>query len=491
MSMSAPAPFRRAASLAVLAAALAGCTTVGPNFKRPDAPTTAGYAAAGEAGPAAQQVKLGETVAERWWDYFASPELDQVMRMAVADNPSLAAADATLASAQDQIRATQALSSPQLNGTAGVSYQRINLASYGFDVSSFPGLDPNPSFALYSIGAAASYSLDPFGLNKRQVEGAVARAENLAHQADAAYLTLTGNVALQAAYIAAARAQIAVVEQILADDQRVIDLARKAESLGGEAEGPRINAQAQLAADQARLPPLRQELDAARHALAMLVGKAPADWSPPDFDLAKLTLPAQVPLSLPSQLVRQRPDILAAEARLHAATADVGVATAKLYPTLDLTATLTQSNLSLPSLFTTQGTSAGIAAQLAGPIYDGGRRRAERKAAQDTARAALFTYQATVVQAFVQVADLLQALAHDEQAVTAQARTRDSAEASLRLANSAFNGGAAGYLPVIDAQRQVNAARLDYVRAEAQRYVHTVQLFAATGSGLRDAKPAA
>ena len=479
---------RGAASLLALAAALGGCTTVGPDFSRPAAPATPGYAAAGEAGPPGAQDKLGEAVAGRWWDYCGSAELDRVMRLAVAGNPSLAAADATLAAAQDQIRSTAAMASPQLNGQAGVSAQRINLASFGFDVSSIPGLDPNPQFALYSVGLAASYSLDPFGLNRRQVEGAAARAETLAHQADAAYLSLTGNVALQAAYIAADRAQIAAVEEIIADDRRMIDLAGKAEALGGQAEGPRVNARAQLAADVARLPPLRQDLAAARHALSTLVGKAPADWSPPDFDLASLTLPAQVPLSLPSELVRQRPDILAAEARLHAATADVGVATARLYPSLDLTATLTQSNLSLPSLFSTEGTAGSIGAQLAGPLYDGGRRRAERQSMRDTARAALFSYQATVVQAFAQVADLLQALAHDEEALAAHAQARDTAAASLRLANSAFSGGDSGYLPVIDAERQLNNARLEYVRTQAQRYVHTVQLFAATGSGLRDAK---
>jgi NodT family efflux transporter outer membrane factor (OMF) lipoprotein len=485
--MPATTSLRRSASLLALVATLGGCTTVGPNFTRPSAPSTAGYAAAGEAAPNAQQVQLGQAVAGRWWDYFGSPELDRVMRLAVDGNPSLAAADASLAAAQAQIRETQAQSAPQVNGAAGVSYQRINLASYGFDASSLPGLSSNPTFALYSVGAAASYALDPFGLNKRQVESATARAEALSHQADAAYLSLTGNVALQAAYIAATRAEIATVEEIIAADQHMIELTRTANRLGGAAEGPRINAQAQLAADTARLPALRQDLATARHALSMLVGKAPADWSPPDFDLATLTLPAQVPLSLPSELVRQRPDILVAEARLHAATADIGVATARLYPSLDLTAGLTQSNLSLPSLFTSQGTSASIAAQLTGPIYDGGRRKAERDAMRQTARGALLTYQATVIQAFAQVADLMQALVHDEQAVAAQAQARDSAAASLRLANEAFNGGASGYLPVVDAERQLNAAKLDYVRAQAQRYVHTVQLFAATGSGLRDA----
>jgi NodT family efflux transporter outer membrane factor (OMF) lipoprotein len=489
--MPATTLLRRSVSLAALVALLGGCTTVGPYVTRPAAPAVSGYAAAGEAGPNAQQVKLGQAVAGRWWDYFGSAELDQVMRMAVENNPSLAAADATLAAAQAQIRETRAQASPQVNGTAGVSGQRLNLASFGFDTSSFPGLNPNPTFALYSVGAAASYAVDPFALNKRQVESAEARAEALAHQADAAYLSLTGNVALQAAQIAAVRAEMATVEEIIADDQRMVDLARTAESFGAEAEGPRVNAQAQVAADTARLPALRQDLASARHALSVLVGKAPADWSPPDFDLARMTLPAQIPLSLPSALVRQRPDILAAEAKLHETTANVGVATARLYPTLDLTAALTQSNLSLPSLFTTQGTSGSIAAQLAGPLYDGGRRRAEREAMRASARAALATYQATVVQAFGQVADLLQALAHDEDALVARAQARDAASASLRLARAAYQGGASGFLPVIDAERQFSSARLDYVRAEAQRYIHTVQLFAATGSGLRDAKPAA
>jgi NodT family efflux transporter outer membrane factor (OMF) lipoprotein len=479
---------RRSASVLALAAALGGCATVGPNFTRPAAPTTSGYTAVGEAGPASQQVRPGQSVVGRWWDYFGSTDLDQVMRLAVENNPSLAAADATLAAAQAQARETRAQASPQLNGTAGISGQRLNLNSFGFDTSSFPNLNPNPTFALYSVGLAASYSIDPFGLNKRQVEGAAARAETLAHQADAAYLSLTGNVALQAAYIAATRAQIAAVEEIIADDQRMIDLARKAQQLGGEPETPRVSAQTELAADTSRLPSLRQDLANARHALSVLVGKAPADWSPPDFDLARMTLPAQIPVSLPSELVRQRPDILAAEARLHAATADVGVATARLYPTLDLTASLTQSNLSIPSLFSTQGTSASIAAQLAGPLYDGGRRRAAREATRETARAALATYQATVVQAFGQVADLMQALVHDEEALAAEAKARDAATASMRLARAAYRDGASGILPVIDAERQFKTARLAYVRADAMRYVHTVQLFVATGSGLRDAK---
>jgi NodT family efflux transporter outer membrane factor (OMF) lipoprotein len=377
-----------------------------------------------------------------------------------------------------------------VNANAGISGQRLNLQAFGFDVSSIEGFSNNPTFALYSVGATASYAIDPFGLNRRQVESALAKAETEAHQADAAYLSLTGNVAMQAAQIAAVNAQRKVLSEIIADDQQLVDITRKANELGAEGGGPPINARAQLTADRARMPALDQQLAAAKHALSVLVGRAPADWSPPDFDLERLTLPAEIPLSLPSELVRRRPDILEAEARLHAATADVGVATARLYPSIDLTASLTQSALSPEKLFSTTSTAASLGGSIAGPIFDGGRRRALRRGAEETARAALATYEATVVQAFGQVADLLQALAHDEEELAAQARARDAAESSLRLARAAYQGGATGLLPVVDAERQYNNARLAYVRAQAQRYVHTVQLFVATGAGLREAQPA-
>jgi NodT family efflux transporter outer membrane factor (OMF) lipoprotein len=460
---------------------------VGPDFVRPPPPATPGYAAAGETGPNAQQVLVGEAVAADWWRYFGSPELDQVMRLAVANNPSLQAADATLAALRVQIEATRAQKSPEVTLNASGVGQRLNLGSFGLDTTSFPDLDANPAFVLYSVGAGVTYPLSPWGQNKRAVEGAEARAEAQAHQVDAAYLSITGNIALTAAQIAAVRAEMATLEAIIADDRRTIDLARKAEAAGAEARGPQVGAEAQLAADLALLPPLRQDLAAARHAMAVLVGKAPADWSPPDFDLAQLTLPVRIPLSLPSEFVRRRPDILAAEARLHAATADIGVATARLYPSLNLTGSMNQTGTSLEQLFSTDATVLNLGLALTGPIFDGGRRRAERQATRETARAALATYQATVVSAFGQVADLLQALAHDEEALAAQAQARDAASRSLQLAQAAFRGGATGVLPVVDAERVLNAARLAEVRAQAQRYVHTVELFAATGAGLGEA----
>lgn len=481
---------RTTVSAVAVAAFLAGCQAVGPDFVRPAPPTIDGYVAQGQSLPTAQQVQLGQAVAADWWTYFGSTELDQVMRLAVANNPTLQAADATLAAAQVQIAAIRAQAAPQVTGDAGAEGQRLNLRSFGFDTGNLPAFNPNPAFVLYSVGAAVSYGLSPWGLARRAVESATAQAEAEARQADAAYLSLTGNVAVQAANIAALRAEIETVQSIIADDERLIDLARKAGAAGAQAQGPQVDAEAQLAADLARLPPLRQDLAAARNALSVLVGKAPAEWSPPDFDLARLTLPAQIPLSLPSELVRRRPDILAAEARLHAATADVGVATARLYPSIDLTAGIAQSGLQPDKLFSTDATALNLGLALTGPLYDGGRRKAERQAARETARAALAAYQATVVAAFGQVADLLQALSHDEQALAAQSQARTAADASLRLARAAYQGGATGLLPVVDAERQRNAARLAEVRAQAQRYIHTVQLFAATGAGLREAQSA-
>lgn len=411
----------KTASVLALIGALAGCKTVGPDFERPVPASPAAYVAPTDAVARQQLTATGEQVAADWWRYFGSAELDQVMRQAVAGNPSIQAAEATLSALQVQIRATKAGSAPQVTLNAGVEGQRLNLNSFGFDTASFPDLNANPAFVLYSIGPAVSYAVSPWGQNKRAVEGATARAEAQAHQIDAAYLTITGNIAVQAARIAAIRAEMATVDAIIADDNRLIDLARKAEAAGAQAQGPQVDAQALLAADTARLPPLRQDLAVARHAMAVLVGKAPADWQAPDFDMAGLTLPQRIPL--------------------------------------------------------------------AAPIYDGGRRKAEREVARENARAALATYQATVIAAFGQVADLLTALAHDEDELAAQVKARETAAESLRLANAAWRGGATGVLPVVDAERQLNTARIAEVRAQAQRYVHTAQLFAATGAGLGDAKP--
>src|SRR6185312_3521901 len=194
----------------------------------------------------------------------------------------------------------------------------------------------------YQVGGSVSYDLDLFGGKKRATEQANARAQAAARQADAAYLTLSGNIAMQAMRIASLRAQIAETQAIVADDRRVIDIVRRAEAAGGEAHTALSGGVAQLAEDEALLPPLQRDLAIARHQMALLVGKSPAAWTAPDFDLKALKAPAEIPVSLPSQMVRHRPDILAAEADLHASTAAIGVAVAAQYPDVRLSAVLTQ-----------------------------------------------------------------------------------------------------------------------------------------------------
>lgn len=481
-------PLARWLAGGAVAASLSACAAVGPNFKPPEAPALQGYAAPGEAAPNAQHVALGEAVASDWWSAFRSPQLDQVIRQAVAGNPSLQAADATLGEYRAELAAARGQQLPQADLNAAAERERLNFSALGFSSSFFPpglSIPNNPTFPLYSVGATVSYNLDIWGGVRRGVEAASARAESQARQVDAAYLTLTGNVAAQAATIAALRAEMATVQDILADDRRNIELVQKAHAAGGVAESARVNASAQIASDSALLPPLQQQLSLARHSLAVLVGKAPAEWSPPDFDLAALPLPADIPVSLPSELVRQRPDILQAEAELHYATAEIGVQTAKLYPSINLSAALTQSALQPGNVFQWSSDAYTLGAGLTAPIFHGGQLRAQRQEAVQAARAAAADYRSTVVKAFAQVADLLQALANDETALAAAQRQLDTAQSSLRLNRLAFQAGGQDLLPVVDSERQVNSARLTMVRLQAQRYLDTIQLFVATGHGWR------
>ena len=464
--------------LAISSALVSGCM-LGPNFKAPDAPTQTAYGQGGDLPPTAD-VALGATTAGPWWTAFGSPQLDRTMALALKDNPTLEVADADLAEARAATSAARGGLYPQVDANAGVQRERLNFSSFGF--SGFPGLSNNPEFSLYSVGLTASYALPTTGGVRRQVESAAAKAEAVRHQGEAATLTLTGQVASAAADIAAYRALIAVEEAIQVDDRNTLELARKAFQAGGVPQGQRVNAQSQLAEDAARLPPLRQQLALARHQLAVLVGKAPADWTPPDFDLAAFKAPAHIPVALPSALVRKRPDILEAEAQLHAATADIGVATARLYPNITLTGALTQSALQPGSIFNFPATAYDIGLGLTQPIFDGGRLRAERKETLAARRAAAATYQVTVVRAFAQVADLLQALGHDDEAIAAQTRAQEAAAANLRLARAGYSDGGFALLPVIDAERSYNMARRSLVQAQAQRYLDMIQLFIATAA---------
>ena len=466
-------------AVALTSLLLASCAAVGPNFHAPAAPTTTGYAMAGDAAPGAG-VRFGPPAAGPWWTEFGPPALDQLEQQAIAGSPSIAEADAALDQARASLSEAQGGLNPSVDLNAGAQCERLNLSSFGFG-GGLPGFSNNPEFSLYSVGGTVAFPLDIFGGQRRTIEGIVARGESIARRGDAAALTLTGQVATAAVQTAGLKAEIAAVEAMIADDKQTGDLVRKAEAAGGEAEGARVGAQTQLARDEALLPPLRQALAVARHQLALLVGKAPADFAPPEFELKDFHA-GVAPVALPSDLVHLRPDIQQAEADLHAATADVGVATAALYPSLNLTASLTQSALTPDKIFDFKSTAYNLGVGLAAPIYDGGRRRAEREGYRAAARVALARYEQTVLLAFNQVADRLQALAHDDEAVAAEVKSETAALDNLRLARAAYRLGGTGLLPLVDAERTAGDARRSRVAAETRRALDTVQLIIASGA---------
>ena len=466
---------------AASALTLGACAAVGPNFQAPSGPTGAaaqGYAMPGDA--AAPGVRLAPEVraAGPWWQAFGSPELDAAVRQALADSPSLAEATAVLQRAQSEAAAVRGAQLPQVDASGGVSRQRINLKQFGF-------VGPSPEISLYSIGANVSYDLDLFGGRRRAAEAANAGVEAAARQADAAYLTLSGNVALQAMRIAELRAQVAAVRGMIAEDRRMLEMMRKAQEAGGQSRGALSANVAQLAEDEALLPPIQRQLDAARHQMALLVGKSPAEYSAPDFDLARLAVPAEVPVSLPSELVRRRPDILASEAELHQATARIGVAVANQYPNLRLTANLTQGALEPTQLFNYSSTGWNLLAGVAAPIFHGGTLKAERQVAEAESRAALARYQQTVLRAFVQVSDVLANLASDQQAIASLQLANRAADQGLTDAQSAYRLGGGTLLEVAQAQRTQHYARRALVEAQGRRLADLVQLYAATAADWR------
>jgi NodT family efflux transporter outer membrane factor (OMF) lipoprotein len=475
LNSTASGRFVRTLLLAAAAPALLSACMVGPNFERPAAPTTGHYDAQAEQAldgshptAGAAHVEPGKKMQGDWWSTLGSAKLDEVMRKAIAGNFNLLAADATIAQANEAVAATAGALSPQVGfGATGGRQKSGNGAGVG--TSNF-----------YAVGPQVSFDFDLFGGTRRKVEERTALAELEQHRFDAAYLTVTGDVASQAILLASARAQIKAVQVLIADDQKNLELVRKAHELGTATQVDIALATTQLAQDETLLPPLAQQRDVARHALSILVGKSPGDWTAPDFDLSDFALPENLPLSLPSELARERPDILEAEAQLHAASAEIGVATADMYPHLTLSASLTQAGPGIGTLF-------GIAGALAGPIFDGGTLKANRRGAVDGYKASLAGYQQTVITSLGQVADVLQAINHDTEEYAAQERALSAAETSLKLNQQGYRVGEIGVLQVLDAERAYQRALIGHVQAQTARHLDSVQLSIALGGNANGA----
>jgi NodT family efflux transporter outer membrane factor (OMF) lipoprotein len=446
---------------------LSACA-VGPDFERPKPPTAQRY----DTESAAVTPDAGGDLPGQWWQIFKSDSLDRTLQAAVADSPTLASAQATLAAAREAVVIARAGYLPRFSATGGA--QRSGSALVTSD--------------SYSLGLSASYTFNAFGgATFRLVEQQQALAGLQRYQTAGTYLTLTGGVVNQALTIASTRLQIAITLELLADDQKNLDLTKRMFEVGAAALTDVLTAESQLASDQTSLPALRQQLSISRHALALLAGHAPADWQAPDFELSEFKLPASLPLSLPSALVRQRPDVLAAEAQLHAASAAIGIAVAAEYPSITLSGSLTRDALTAANLFHDFDRVWNIGGALAQPLYAGGALRAQTRAARDTYRAQAADYTEVVITALGQVADNLRALDNDAERVAAYARSLRIATDSLALQRISYAAGRTTVLQLIDAERSYSQAGLGCASAQVQHWTmsRTCSWPSAAGGGIR------
>ena len=455
--------------------ALAGCAA-GPDFVRPPAPAMSHYTPSDpatvpdETGAAGQFIRQGTEVPERWWQAFGSPALDTLVVQALDASPTLEAARATAAQALALLAAARGSAYPQIDITASAT--RANGTRGGISGSA------GNQFAL---GPSATFDTDAAGGIRRRIEQAQAIAEYQQAQWQAARLTLSGNTVLQSIALATSIEQIAAVRDIIGVDRRNLELVQVSATAGKSAQLDVLTAESQLASDRALLPPLEQQASVARHALAVLAGTMPAEWSPPEFDLAKFALPQELPLTLPSRLVRRHPDILAAEAQLHAANAAIGIATVQLYPSITLSANWTATAGTAGGLFGGDNNLWSIAAGLAAPVFNGRALAAQRDAAIEAYAAQLGTYRQALLQVFGRVADVLDALSHDAAQLQAQSKALQTAQAALALTQDSYQAGQASLLQLLESQRLYQQARLGYARVKGQRYSDTAQLFIALG----------
>jgi len=460
---------------------LIGCA-VGPNFVRPKPPEVERYTYGPqptETIPADGQVQhfnAGAELAADWWRLFNSPKLDAVINEAIVNNPTLQAAEASLRQSQENLRAGYGVFFPQVDASFDATRQKFSPARFG-------GTSSSSIFSLYTLTATVNYALDVFGGERRAVESLKARVDFQRYEVLGTYLALSGNIVNAIIAEAAYREEIKATEEIISLQREQIGITEAQAQAGIVRYSNVLSLQSQLASTEATLPLLRQKLSQTEHLLATLVGRTPAEWPPPPVDLAELTLPGNLPITLPSELVRKRPDILAAEAELHSASADIGVATAALFPSFTLNGTYGLNNNSLKDLFKSNSSFWSLGAGLTAPLFRGGTLWFERKAVIEGYNQSLANYRQTVLSAFAQVADVLQALEHDAEALHSQSQALSTAEEALKLIQANYQGGIASYLEVLIANGQYHQAKISYIEAQAQRFQDTVALFVALGGG--------
>jgi NodT family efflux transporter outer membrane factor (OMF) lipoprotein len=473
---------RKIALVLVASSGLAACQ-VGPDFKAPAAPGVARFTAAplpattDSGAGAAQAFAEGRDVAGDWWTLYRSPALDALMDHALKANADLAAARAALKAAHETYLAQRGTLLPTVDANFNPTRQKIS------QTASSPLNSNADEFSLHTAQVSVGYTPDVFGGLRRQVENAGALADAQRFQTEAVYLTLTANVVAAAVQQASLAEQVKGTRAVIASQRRALTLMRAALDQG-EIARPDVAAQETLVAQtEQTLPPLQKQLAQQNDLLAALTGRYPSETGGEAIDLSALRLPAELPVSLPSALVRQRPDILAAEANLHAASAAVGVAIAARLPTFSLTANAGGQSTSLASLFGNGNDFWTLAGNVAQPVFEGGQLLHKQRAAQAQLEQAQAQYRSTVLVAFQNVADSLEALQADARTLQAAEVAKTSADQSLELAQQSFQAGETASLAVLSAEQAQAQAQLAAVQAQAARLADTAALFQALGGG--------
>jgi NodT family efflux transporter outer membrane factor (OMF) lipoprotein len=457
---------------------LAACA-VGPDFLAPSAPGGAGFEATPtttQADGSAQKFLRGRDIPAQWWRLFHSRQLNKLIGEALAANPSLQAAQATLWQAQENLYAQAGTEFPTIDGKASATRQQFSPAEFGGSGAPF-------IFNLFQTSVNVGYAPDIFGGGWRQIEASQAQADYQRFELEATYLTLTANLATAAIQEASLQAQIDATRDIIKAESDQLDVMRQQFNLGSIARTDVLAQEAELAQTQATLPPFQKQLAQQRHLITALIGRFPNQGAGTALTMAALRLPTDLPISVPSRLVEQRPDVRAAEAQLHQASAQVGVAIANRLPQFNLTGSFGNAALTTSSLFSPSSVVWNISAAATQPIFHGGTLLHQQRAAQAAYEAAAAQYRNVALMAFQNVADALHALQSDADAVKAQQTANRAASESLELTRSQYRLGAITYVNLLNAQRTYQQAQLSLVQARGARLADTVALFQALGGG--------
>ena len=471
-------PLRRSIEAALLITMLTSCT-VGPNFEKPAPPDVAGYLGRNDSNVIpGQTLSRTANIPERWWELFHSRYLNTLIEKGIARNADLEAAEAALRAAQANALAVRGTLFPQISGNFTPTRQKVATQALTSSAVSQANI-----YDLYTAQVTVTFAADVFGGLRRQVESAEAQAEATAFQYEGVYLSLTSNIALAAIQEASLRGQIAATRRLIDIQTQLLDILRRQNNAGQIALTDVVLQETAVAQSRLLLPPLEKQLDQQRNLLAVLTGQFPSEKMAATFELGSFRLPRSLPLSLPADLVRQRPDIRVAEANLHSANAQIGVAIANRLPQITLSGNLGSASSAISKLFSPQTGFWTIAGDIAQPILNGESLANRQRAAEAVAAQAAAQYRGAVLVAFQNVADTLHALQADNRALNAAITAEQSANRSLELVRRQVEQGQISLPSLLNAEQAYLQTSLARVQAEAARLADTVALFQALGGG--------